>query len=751
MSEESLDIMLRVLLGDDTVRKFQSGMISMEEALEGVDQKTVELANTFATELDKQLKELDTQFAATKKRLDSFKQSAEKLGQISQIMLVAGSAVVGAIYLSAKTEAERIIEAGGAVDESTQRWIATNERLEQSQQRVGKVAVSAVVPLMEKAADLAEKAADFVEKNPELVSAALKIGLVVATLGAVGTAVSKGIRLYADVAFLGAVATQESAALIMKSAAADQLAAAVAQKGSGAIPTPGTQPSQLSGAAKTLGAVTLIATSLIIGAEVGSLIGNAIAKQIYGEGTKDQGVADAALTFTRIFRLPAELAGEAWKKIGFDELGNLILDTSQKADDFTKELLGLSTAEDEVTNATKKLISVAEDEAKGREILEKLAEDQAAAERKYADERQDILLDSSRALEDANRNLQSSLSDIAASLTSNISNIRSELKDTLADLSADFAEANLEAERDYQQQRADIIADGEAEIARIQQQAQKDLEDLEREHARNVAGAVNERDALALVDENQNYQDRKAEIEESARLAIEQARANTEAQLAEAARNYEEQRAQRLAEYEKQKAEAKAQAEEAIADARAKAAEQKKQAEEKYKLEQEEIARKQAEQLEDLRRHSDNERRERVLAANQAITDLGGALNAEAELRRKYYDVMLADANNFMSSYSSALSSSTTGSAGPAPKSSSPGSSSSALSIRPLGSDALRSMVGSKLAQESMTPFGGDGSIVWNDYRTFDADVSVATREAIKMDTLQTLEKAMQNAAKRRR
>lgn len=729
MSEESLDIMLRVLLGDDTVRKFQSGMISIEEALEGVDDKTVELAETFATRLDKQLKELDTQFAATKKRLDSFKQSAEKLGQISQTMLVAGSAVVGAIYLSAKTEAERIIEAGGAVDESTQRWIATNERLEQSQQRVGKVAMSAVVPLMEKAADLAEKAADFVEKNPELVSAALKIGLVVATLGAVGTAVSKGIRLYADIAFLSAAATQESAALIMKSAAADQLAAALAQKGSGAIPTP---TSSVGTASKVVGTIALAATAAYVTVETVNWVLDKLDQPRLGE------MFDAQLGFLK--GIPDVLSGKV------------------KLNDLAAQMVNLANAEKEARQATSGmseavsgLASIAEDEAKGLEILEKLAQDQAEAERKYADERQDILLDSSRALEDANRNLQSSLSDIAASLNSNISNIRSELKDTLADLSADFAEANLEAERDYQQQRADIIADGEAEIARIQQQAQKDLEDLEREHARNVAGAVNERDALALVDENQNYLDRKAEIEESARLAIEQARANTEAQLAEAARNYEEQRAQRLAEYEKQKAEAKAQAEEAIADARAKAAEQKKQAEEKYKLEQEEIARKQAEQLEDLRRHSDNERRERVLAANQAITDLGGALNAEAELRRKYYDVMLADANNFMSSYSSALSSSTTGSAGPAPKSSSPGSSSSALSIRPLGSDALRSMVGSKLAQESMTPFGGDGSIVWNDYRTFEADVSVATRNAIKMDTLQTLEMAMQKAAKRRR
>jgi len=717
MSDETIDIMLRVLLGADSVRKFEGGMTSIEQALEGVDDKSLELAETLANNLEKSLKGLDDQFSKTKKNLESFKQGAEKLGQISQTAFVASSALVGSIYLSAKTEADRIIEAGGAVDQVTLRWIAANERLEQSQQKIGRASMSAVVPLMEKAADLAEKASNFVEDNPELVSAALKIGLWTAGVSAMGIAVSKGIRLYADLAYLSAVTTQAAAAAAMKSAAADQLRAAGMQKGnsvSSAI------PSTASKFSATVQTITIAATMATIAVKSVDWVLDKLELPIMGE------IADAQFDFLK--RIPEVLAGD----IQLNDLAAELINMANATAQARREAEGATPAIDQFAYVTGK-------EAEGLEILSKLAQDQAEAERKYADERKDILIDSSRALEQANRTLESSLSDIAASLSSSIGNIKSELKKSLADLSADFAEANLQAEREYQQQRADIIADGEAEIARIQQQAQKDLEDLEREHARNLAGATNERDALSLVDENQNYQDRKAEIEQNAQLAIEQARANTAAQLAEAARSYEEQRAQRLAEYEKQKAEAKAQAEEAIIEARAKAAEAKKQAEEKYKEEKEEVARKQAEQLEDLRRHAENERRERVQAANQAITDLGGALNAEAELRRKYYDVMLADTNNFLSAYSATLSS--------VPTSSGPSSSTMSL---PSGSDVLRSMVGSKLTQESITPFGGDGSIVWNDYRTFEADVSLATRNAIKMDTLQTLDKAMEKAKRSR-
>ncbi len=749
MSDESLNLMLQVLLGADSVKKFEDGMITIEQALEGVDSKSVELSETFANKLEQGLKGLDDQLAKTKGKLSDFNNAAEKLGKISQTAFIASSAVVGSIYLSAKTEADRIIASGGEVDAVTARWIAANERIQSSQQKIGRAAESAVVPFLEKAAGLAEKAANFVEANPELVSAALKVGLWTAGLSAIGVAVAKGIKLFADFQYLAATAQFMAASEAMKQAAAQNLEAALLMQKGGTpttipptTPVTGGAPNALGKATQTIGTLSVIATSLVIGAEVGALIGNAIAKQIYGKDYKQQGLADAALTFTRIFRLPAELAGETWKKIGFDKLGNLILDTSQKADDFTKELLGLSEA--------------TEKEAEAFKILQNLIEDEAKAERKYADDRQDIFTKSARDLEDANRTLDDKLGNISSSLAQNISKINSDLKKTLADLGTSFAEANLQAEQEYQQQRAEIIANGEAEIARIQQQAQKELEDLERDHVKNVQSLTGARDALGLAQENVAYQERQNEIKRNAEESIAQARANTAAQLAEAQSNYEQQRAQRLAEYEKQKAEAQAQAQEAMIAARAKAEEDKKAAEEANKEQKTEIERKRAEALVDLKRQFDNEQRERVLAANNAITALGGALNAEAELRRKYYDIILAEANSFMSSYQSALNASNVStSAGPAPSRKVGGYTDTGLYnmhrgefvANPSTTRALESMVGGSLTQENLLGLAGGGSgVVWNDYRRFDGDVSPATRRAIMEDTLGVLNDALKKA-----
>jgi DNA repair exonuclease SbcCD ATPase subunit len=337
-------------------------------------------------------------------------------------------------------------------------------------------------------------------------------------------------------------------------------------------------------------------------------------------------------------------------------------------------LFGLGTAaeaagEAEAIAAAEKKAN-AEDEAAAMKKMDDLTQANAKAERKFAADREDIFTDEARAMEDANRKLSSNLADIASSLDANIgkinadlngnlSKISADLASTLAELGANFADANVQAEREYQQQRADIVSSGAAEIAKIHQQTQKELEDAEREHSKNVASLIDNRDALGLAEENIAYAEKQAEIKRNADESIAQARANTQAQLAEAAQNYAEQRAQRLAEYQKQKADAlaKAAADKAdaqakaaadTADAQAKAAEEKKKALEADVEQKAEIARKRAEALIDLKKAYDRERNERVTAVYNEIKDLKGALNAEMLMRRQYQDQILADTTKHM-------------------------------------------------------------------------------------------------------
>jgi hypothetical protein len=670
---DSLDIMLRILLGADTVRNFENGTTSIEDALKGVDQEALDLADTFANQLDASLKELDKQFANTKKSIEGMKQSAEKVGQISQAMFVAGSAIVGGMYLAAKTEADRVMEAGGEIDGVTARWIVANERIEASQQKIGRAAEVAVLPLMEQAASLAEKAADFVDKHPDLVSAALKIGVVTASIGALGSVAAKGIRLFADAKYLLASTQMTIDAAAMNTAAATMFEAAVLMQigGSaklgygvaGGLIGPATTvggTAVAGGAAATAGSAALLIAAPIVGAMFAKYVGNAFQSAM---GQKESSWGDIATTAKQIGSLinPISLLSGELGLLGFD-------DASAKVRKFNNELFGLGTSaeaagEAEAIAAAQKKAN-AEDEAAAMKKMDDLTQQNAKAERKFAADREDIFTDEARAMEDANRKLSKNLTDIASSLNKDVAKIRGGLRSNLAELASNFSESNLKAEREYQTQRADIVVSGADEIKKIHQQTQKDLENAERDHSTNVAGLIANRDALGLVEEKNAYAQKQADIKKNANESIAQARANTQAQLAEAAQNYAEQRAQRLADYEAQKADAKTKAAEAIAEAQAKAAEDKKRAIAAAAEQKAEIERKRIEALADLKKAYDRERKERITAVYNEIIELRGALNAEMLMRRQYQGQILTDTTAHMKAMQTAQSQSTGGKKG---------------------------------------------------------------------------------------
>ena len=362
---------------------------------------------------------------------------------------------------------------------------------------------------------------------------------------------------------------------------------------------------------------------------------------------------------TLLLTSPLELLSQGLNKVGL-----MSDETRAKFWDFEKGVWGLGTAAEAVGEAeaiaAAEKKAAAEDEAAAMKLMDGLAQENAKAERKFAADREDIFTDEARAMEDANRKLSKNLTDIASSLNKDVAKIHSSLKSNLADLAATFSESNIQAEREYQTQRADILVSGADEIKKIHQQTQKDLENAERDHSTNVADLIANRDALGLVEENNAYAQKQADIKQNANESIAQARANTQAQLAEAARNYAEQRAQRLADYEAQKADAKASAAEAIAEAQAKAAEDKKRAIAAAAEQKAEIERKRIEALADLKKAYDRERKERVTAVYNEIIELRGALNAEMLMRRQYQGQILADTTAHMKAMAAAQSSSST-------------------------------------------------------------------------------------------
>jgi methyl-accepting chemotaxis protein len=186
---------------------------ALESAEKQVDEFTDALERAEAAE--KAVAEANERMRAgldkTKSKLEETAQVAEELASVSDTLLVSGAALTGAIFASAKSYVDSMRDAGDEGEEIAQRWIAAEDRLKASLIDVGRVSAEAILPTLEKAADLAEKAAAFVEENPDLVGAALKIGAITATVGAVGSLVARGVRFYADFKFLAAM-TQYSLA-----------------------------------------------------------------------------------------------------------------------------------------------------------------------------------------------------------------------------------------------------------------------------------------------------------------------------------------------------------------------------------------------------------------------------------------------------------------------------------------------------------------------------------------------------------
>lgn len=189
-----------------------------------------------AYEAQKQLDKYNKELQLTERRIADVRQASESLFRVSQGLFFTGSSILGAIYLSANGEAQRLKEAGGVVDRTTEKWMNAQRRIERSYQRIGKVAITALLPTLEKVAALASKASRIIERNPDLVKAVVNTAGIVATVGAVGMLVARGVRFYADAALIAAQLKYAASTAVFK-ASVDKFLLGASRAGGGMIAT----------------------------------------------------------------------------------------------------------------------------------------------------------------------------------------------------------------------------------------------------------------------------------------------------------------------------------------------------------------------------------------------------------------------------------------------------------------------------------------------------------------------------------
>ena len=164
-----------------------------------VDQVTLEQAKKAVDAIDKGLIKTAMSTEDARRRMMAMKQTAEQLQKVGTTMTLTGAAILAPFLLAARAYNQY----AGQSEATSRKWAAANDRLKDAQIRVGREVTEALLPLMEKGADLAEKFATLLEENPELVKGVLGAGATILAGGQLIASIGTLVNVIAAVKGLG--------------------------------------------------------------------------------------------------------------------------------------------------------------------------------------------------------------------------------------------------------------------------------------------------------------------------------------------------------------------------------------------------------------------------------------------------------------------------------------------------------------------------------------------------------------------
>jgi hypothetical protein len=564
---------------------------------------------------------------------------------------VGGTAIVGAIALSARNYSKFIEDAGIQGDETANRWVAASKKVQNAQLNLGQQSAQALLPVYEKLAELAEKAASFVNENPEVLQAALNIGVALATLGMIGLAVSKGIRLVADFKYLAATSEFTLATVNFDRSVKEFLAGSVLPKGS--VPSTGAAG---AGVAGKLGAVALYATAVIIGVEAGAAIGNALGKLVYGDNYRKQGLGDAALTATRISATPIALLAAELEKLGgtAGKVGDFLGDQITKNDQLIQKLLGVGNAADEANSALDGAETGLRDFAQEAALASatnsyiQFRQQEIAAEKQYFERRSSIVEQGAAQLVQIESNYAKQRTNLARQFARQSALALENFEYQQSQAAEQFARQQSQALEEYNLQRAETIANFQQEEQRAREDHLREMRKMEEDHDARIQDLAASRDALGIVRENRQFARQSREAEENYRVERQRSRQDLQKRLQDMEQNFRRERERQREEYEYQQAQAQEQFLRQQEQAKEQYEEQQKLLAEQHKQEIEQARRQTAERLAELQRQYREEQIQRRNSFYDILRDLDANLLNERETRVQYYQRMQDDLIAFL-------------------------------------------------------------------------------------------------------
>jgi len=527
-NERVLKALLRFSFDRNTADQVERGVISIEDALESLEQQA-SVANDAMMQLT---------------------DGTQILSLAGQELSGIGQAIVGPLQSAATS----YVQFAGRAEGTSRRWLRSTEDLERAQFKVGRAAAQAILPTMEKAADLAGKAAAFVEDHPGIVQAALQIGTVVAGLGAIGMAVTRGIRLYTDVKAGIMAAKQLLAATIMKRAADKQLAAAgVGSVGAG---LGGGIAGAAGFAAKALPYVAVTAAAVYIAGKGAEQIVKHLGPALYGEkqwepqaqAIKERGGLTVATetirkTAASVFALGGVIA---------DKLGWATVEGKQRVADLAVKIAGVGRAADKAADeaedaanamdsvnigeAVNAFVQFQTERAESERMLERernLTIEQFGRERVRMEE--DNEFQRNRTIRDFHRQQREDL-------------INWEYQRSRA--VEEFAKEETQTEKDYYEDRAIRARDFNREMASMEEDHRDQMIRMIEDYEFEMEGLARDRDAIGYLRTMRQHEKDRRQAEQDHQKTVRRRNADYALELEDTEEQYRKQRDMRLAEFE---------------------------------------------------------------------------------------------------------------------------------------------------------------------------------------------------------
>jgi hypothetical protein len=716
----SFDVLLAFSLDAEANRRVSQGISTMEQELkriqkeaEGVGEEYKESGEKVRDESKKTADSLRQDARAIRAEVASMTSDVRNLqigllrdlsGTISSIStkaLVAGTAIVGGIF----AEVNRYVQKAPEASRLTREWTAATEQLGRARERVDQELLRAALPLLQQVARVATQASAFVSRYPEITSIALKAGTILAGVGVIGLAVSKGIKLVADAIYLSTIPTQLTAAKLQDLAADKQLAAARLQAKDINVPSGGGGVGGTLGKVGAAGAFLAISTAVILGT---SKAFDELSKKLISMGGIAAGIGQ----------------GIAVANHGIARMG----DRSQKAGDQADE-------------ASEKISRFGDNEAAIVEAFSDWKNDDARLIREATENRKKIISEGEREIAGITR-------DYASERVS----INKDANQRRAEIVRSFEQESAEAERTYFEDRSRIQTEGDQRLEEMRADHLERLRQLESDSLDRQNELAGDRDALGLEREKERLA--KEQEEEIRSFNIERGRAKQETsqRIADLDNQFAAERARRQAQYEQDLRENEAQRAENLA-----------RAAEAYQQEVRQAREATAAKLRELQEglHAERLRRREVFL--EQIRDLDASLLGERALRQRRYNEMLQDAEIFFQQYRRAMPSGSsfstvTGTAGLIPTRDSGGYASRGLYGLAMNgipeyilsgstTRAAERAIGGNLSERALfglfDRLGDVRSAVYNDNRRMEVPLSKDTRRAYEKTAEEAIRRAL--------